>query len=119
MVRTDQSWETPVEAGDPALDEVVDDVVVVGVVGSVEAGAELGVAPVVEPAKVGATATGGGPTCESARPTICQVSTVASTRAATHAAAIRHVIMLGILSDLVANGVHGAFKVPSRRVMRA
>jgi hypothetical protein len=40
----------------------------------------------------GAAATGTSPTCESASPTICQVRTVASTSAATQAAAMRHVI---------------------------
>lgn len=41
----------------------------------------------------GATATGVSPTWESARPTICQARTVATTRAATQAAAMRHEIM--------------------------
>lgn len=41
----------------------------------------------------GATATGPSPTWESARPTICHVSTVATTRAATQAAAMRQEIM--------------------------
>jgi len=42
----------------------------------------------------GATATGLSPTWESARPTICHVKTVVRTRAATHAATIRQLIML-------------------------
>ena len=42
---------------------------------------------------VGAAATGLSPTWESARPTICHVNTVVSTRAATQAAAIRQLIM--------------------------
>jgi len=43
-------------------------------------------------AREGAAATGTSPTWESASPTICQVRTVASTSAATQAAAMRHVI---------------------------
>ena len=42
----------------------------------------------------GAAAMGTSPTWESARPTICQVRTVASTSAATQAAAMRHVITI-------------------------
>jgi hypothetical protein len=42
----------------------------------------------------GATARGASsPTCESARPTICQVRTVVRTSARSHAAAMRHEIM--------------------------
>ena len=51
--------------------------------------------------KAGATATGASsPTWESARPTICQVSTVATTRAVTQAAAIFHEIMAQLSQDL-------------------
>jgi hypothetical protein len=46
-----------------------------------------------EVGRVGAAATGLSPTWESARPTICHVNTVVSTRAATQAAAIRQLIM--------------------------
>lgn len=53
--------------------------VVAAVVEVVEATVEVG---------TGATATGVSPTWESARPTICHVSTVVTTSAATHAAAI-------------------------------
>jgi len=49
----------------------------------------------------GATATGASsPTWESARPTICQVSTVATTSAATQAVAIFHEIMGQLSQDL-------------------
>lgn len=49
----------------------------------------------------GATATGASsPTWESARPTICQVSTVATTRAVTQAVAIFHEIMGQLSQDL-------------------
>jgi hypothetical protein len=41
----------------------------------------------------GAMATGSSPTWESARPTICHVSTVVKTSAVIQAAAIRQVIM--------------------------
>ena len=41
----------------------------------------------------GAMATGSPPTCESANPTICHVSTVVRTRATTQAAAMRQLIM--------------------------
>ena len=61
MVRTDQSREAlDDEDVVPALDDVVGDVIVAGVVGVVEVGAEVGTGtPVVEVANDGATATGG------------------------------------------------------------
>ena len=65
--------------------ESVADVLVAGVV-------DTSPPPVVVVSE-GATATGVSPTWESARPTICQARTVATTRAATQAADMRQEIM--------------------------
>lgn len=64
----------------------------------------------------GATAAGASPTWESARPTICHASTVATARAATQAAAKRQEIIGVILSGLVAISDQRPLKVPSRLV---
>lgn len=47
----------------------------------------------------GATATARSPTWESAKPTICHVRTVVTTRATTHAAAMRQLIMCQLSQD--------------------
>jgi hypothetical protein len=78
------SVEVDVESGA----DVVEVGEVVGVVGSVV----TVVSTSDDVGANGATATG-SPTWESARPTICHVRTVVSTRATTHAAAIRQLIM--------------------------
>jgi hypothetical protein len=73
---------------------VVDDEVVPATVVVVEESDEVDELPtIVEVGKVGATATGLSPTWESARPTICHVKTVVSTRAKTQAAAMRQLII--------------------------
>jgi hypothetical protein len=87
--------EPPV--GDVALSAEVDvvsggDVLVVGEVVVVVGNVGTVVSPNVDVVANGATAAG-SPTWESARPTICHVRTVVSTRATTHAAAIRQLIM--------------------------
>lgn len=68
---------------------------------------------------VGATAAGDAPTWESANPTICHVSTVAATNAATHPAAMRHEIMIQIVPGPAAMGSQHHLKVLSRLPCRA
>jgi hypothetical protein len=63
----------------------------------------------------GATATGLSPTWESARPTICHVKTVVRTRAATHAAAIRQLIMSQLSQDHLQCGVNTASRLSQDR----
>lgn len=70
----------------PVVDEIAPVAVVTG------ADVEELSSSVVE-LEAGATATGVCPTWESARPTICHVRTVATTKAATQAAAMRHEII--------------------------
>lgn len=62
----------------------------------------------------GATAIGDSPTCESANPTICHVSTVAATNATSHPAAMRHEIIFQIVSGAIAMGSQPHLKVVSR-----
>ncbi len=77
--------------------EVVPGVVVVvaseSVVDVIVEGNVVDTAPSVVVVSEGATAAGVSPTWESARPTICQARTVATTRAATQAAVMRQEIM--------------------------
>lgn len=87
-VVVDDAPSVDVVVGAGTLVEVVDDVVEL-VAGMLEVG-------------VGATATGASPTWESARPTICQVSTVVRTTAVTHASAIFHETMGGIVPAVTA-----------------
>jgi len=93
----DGAVEDDVEvAPDEELVEAPGVVVVVASEAVVEVVVELSVvdpAPSVVVVSEGATATGASPTWESARPTICQASTVATTRAATQAAVMRQEIM--------------------------
>lgn len=63
------------------------------VVGVLVEGSVVDTGPTVVVVSAGATATGVSPTWESARPTICQARTVATARAATQAAVMRHEIM--------------------------
>ncbi len=66
----------------------------VSVVDVLVEGSVVDTAPSVVVVSEGATATGVSPTWESARPTICQARTVATTRAATQAAVMRQEIMI-------------------------
>jgi len=95
--------DAELEPGDEELEVVADELEVVSVLdddvvpATVVVVGESDVVDVVpttvEVGKVGATATGLSPTWESARPTICHVNTVVSTRATTQAAAMRQLII--------------------------
>lgn len=105
--------------GDEEGDELVvapGVVVVVGLAPDVDVTSDVGVVEDSTFADVvvseGATATGCSPTWESARPTICHVSTVATTRAATHAAAIRQEIISRFSQDRPQCGINGPSRFP-------
>jgi hypothetical protein len=102
IVRTLHSAAADVEEIDVELelDEVVDELEVVPTVDvvvtedeDVVGGDVVVVLSREDVVSGGAMATGPPPTCESANPTICHVSTVVRTRATTQAAAIRQLIM--------------------------